>query len=93
MPPSSWAVGLSVTSNVLAVVGIVLMNKYIVEHDGYNFMVFLSFLHFASTSVGMYVLLAARAFTFAPIRLVDALPVAVVSLLMCMSCHSIKTMQ
>jgi hypothetical protein len=81
MAPSPWTVGLSVTSNVLAVVGIVLMNKYIVERDGYDFMVFLSFLHFASTSVGMYALLALRTFTYSPIRLVDALPVAMVPIL------------
>lgn len=76
---SPWAIGLSVVSNVLAVVGIVLMNKYIVEQDGYDFMVFLSFLHFASTSIGMYILLGLRVFTYAPIRLVDAVPVALVS--------------
>ena len=41
-----------IVGNILSVVGIVILNKYITEVDGFNFMVFLSFLHFAFTFVG-----------------------------------------
>jgi hypothetical protein len=67
-----------VVGNVLSVVGIVLMNKYITDVDGFNFMVFLSFLHFAFTSIGMYVFLLLGFFDFTPVTVLDALPVAVV---------------
>ena len=41
-----------VVCNILSVVGIVITNKYITEVDGYDFMVFLSFMHFAFTCLG-----------------------------------------
>ena len=43
---------IGVLTNIVSVVGIVICNKYITEVDGYNFMVFLSFLHFAFTCLG-----------------------------------------
>jgi hypothetical protein len=43
---------IGVITNIVSVVGIVICNKYITEVDGYNFMVFLSFLHFAFTCFG-----------------------------------------
>lgn len=46
-----------VVGNILSVVGIVILNKYITEVDGFNFMVFLSFLHFAFTCVGITILI------------------------------------
>jgi hypothetical protein len=79
MLPCSVFVGVVV--NVLSVVGIVLMNKYITEVDGFNFMVFLSFIHFAFTGICMYILLLADVFKFAPVSLSSQLPVAIGSLL------------
>lgn len=77
----SLSVFVGVIGNVLSVVGIVLMNKYITEVDGYDFMIFLSFLHFAFTAIWMYVLLYFDIFKFAPVSFMGALPVAVGSLL------------
>lgn len=79
MLPLSVLVG--VTGNVLSVVGIVLTNKYITEVDGFDFMIFLSFLHFAFTAVCMYLLLYFDFFKFAPVSFSGAMPVAVGSLL------------
>lgn len=70
-----------VIGNILSVVGIVIMNKYIVEVDGYNFMVFLSFLHFAFTSIGTRVMLCCNAFSHNNAPLSGILPVAMGSLL------------
>ena len=57
---------IAVVGNVLSVVGIVICNKYITEVDGYNYMVFLSFLHFMFTTFGMRVLLSLGYFTYQP---------------------------
>ena len=46
-----------IVGNILSVVGIVILNKYITEVDGFNFMVFLSFLHFAFTFVGIIIII------------------------------------
>jgi hypothetical protein len=77
---------IAVISNVLSVVGVVLTNKYIVETDGYNFMIFLSFLHFAFTAVGTRVLLKADVFSYASAEPTAVLPVAIVSLVSCCCC-------
>lgn len=53
----SFMIIVGIITNVLSVVGIVICNKYIMEVDGFNFSVFLSFLHFATTSVGTRILL------------------------------------
>ena len=45
-----------IIGNILSVVGIVICNKYITEVDGFDFMVFLSFLHFVFTSMVSYLL-------------------------------------
>jgi hypothetical protein len=68
----------SVVSNILCVVGIVICNKYITEVDGYNFMIFLSFLHFTFTSIGTRLLLSAGAFTYKDAPIKGVLPVALV---------------
>jgi hypothetical protein len=65
-------------------VGVVICNKYITEVDGYNFMVFLSFLHFVFTTLGTRVFLGMNIFTFQPAPLSGVLPVAIV-------CHHIIT--
>lgn len=70
-----------VVSNVLSVVGIVICNKYITEVDGYNFMVFLSFLHFSFTMVGTRVMLMLGMFQFKAAPMNGILPVAIGSLL------------
>jgi len=70
-----------IVGNILSVVGIVICNKYIVEVDGFNFMVFLSFLHFLFTMIGTRVLLCAGMFTHSEAPLSGILPVAVGSLL------------
>jgi hypothetical protein len=73
-------VSFGIVSNILSVVGIVLLNKYITEVDGYDFIVFLSFLHFAFTSVAMHFMLLCNAFTYAPVTVWGAMPVAMVSM-------------
>ena len=70
-----------VVANVLSVVGIVICNKYITEIDGYNFMVFLSFLHFSFTMVGTRVMLMIGMFQFKAAPMNGILPVAIGSLL------------
>ena len=71
-------VSIGVVGNILSVVGIVLLNKYITEVDGYDFIVFLSFLHFAFTSIAMHFMLLGNMFTYAPVSVWGALPVAMV---------------
>ena len=70
-----------VIGNVLSVVGIVICNKYITEVDGYNFMVFLSFLHFAFTMMGTRAMLFTGMFQFKEAPISGILPVAIGSLL------------
>lgn len=67
--------------NILSVVGIVITNKYITEVDGFHFMVFLSFLHFAFTTIGTRVMLMMGMFSYQPAPLSGILPVAAGSLL------------
>ncbi len=69
---------LAMIGNVLSVVGIVILNKYITEVDGFNFMVFLSFLHVAFTSLGTYVLMFLGYFQHNSAPLSGVLPVAMV---------------
>lgn len=78
---SNFVIIAGVVSNILSVVGIVICNKYITEVDGYNFMVFLSFLHFAFTMVGTRVMLWTGFFQHSEAPLSGILPVAVGSLL------------
>lgn len=75
------SVTIGVIGNILSVVGVVIMNKYITEVDGYNFMVFLSFLHFAFTSIGCRVMMMGGFFTWTPAPFSGVLPVAIGSLL------------
>lgn len=70
-----------IVGNVLSVVGIVICNKYITEIDGYNFMVFLSFLHFLFTMIGTRVMLMMGYFTYTSAPISGILPVAIGSLL------------
>lgn len=70
-----------VIGNILSVVGIVICNKYITEVDGYDFMVFLSFLHFAFTMVGTRVLLMLGVFQYKSAPMSGVIPVAIGSLL------------
>eukprot|EP01038_Epipyxis_sp_PR26KG_P009625 gene9625-12961_t len=70
-----------VIGNIMSVVGIVICNKYITEVDGYNFMVFLSFLHFGFTMIGTRILLWTGVFSYNPAPMSGILPVAIGSLL------------
>lgn len=74
-------VTIGIISNILSVVGVVICNKYITEVDGYNFMIFLSFLHFAFTSLGCRVLMTVGMFNWAPAPFSSVLPVSIGSLL------------
>ncbi len=65
--------------NILSVFGIVILNKAITANDGYEFMIFLSFLHFVFTSIGTRVLLKMEVFKDKHVPLADLAPVAVVS--------------
>ena len=67
--------------NILSVVGIVITNKYITEIDGFHFMVFLSFLHFAFTTLGTRVMMLMNIFSYQPAPMSGILPVAAGSLL------------
>ena len=49
-----------IVGNLGCVVGVVIMNKYIQQFHGFNFLIFLSFLHFVFTALGMRVLLAMK---------------------------------
>lgn len=75
---NSLVIVVGVVMNILCVVGIVIWNKYITDVDGFDFMVFLSFLHFLFTSIMMRVLLCLGVFTYAPAPMSSVVPVAVV---------------
>jgi hypothetical protein len=74
----SPVVVIGVVVNILSVVGIVISNKYITDVDGYNFMIFLSFLHFAFTTLGTRVMLHANVFSYQPAPMSAVLPVSIV---------------
>lgn len=77
MAPLSFSVIIAILSNILSVVGIVICNKYITEVDGYNFMVFLSFLHFAFTTLGAKVMLQLGVYSYHAAPLSGVMPVAI----------------
>ena len=70
-----------VLGNILSVVGIVITNKYLTEKDGYQYMVFLSFLHFCFTTLGTRILLSLNVFTYKPANTQSVFIVALGSLL------------
>ena len=70
-----------IVTNILSVVGIVITNKYITEVDGFHFMVFLSFLHFAFTCLGTRVMLMFNVFSYKPAPVSGIIPVAAGSLM------------
>lgn len=78
---ADMTVVIGVVGNILSVVGVVIMNKYITEKDGFNFMVFLSFLHFAFTSIGCRLMMMGGFFSWTPAPFSGVLPVAIGSLL------------
>lgn len=70
-----------IVGNIVSVVGVVITNKYIVGVDGFNFMVLLSFLHFAFTTLGTRVLLYGKYFEYKDAAFSNVLPVSVGSLM------------
>lgn len=72
--PTITVVG--IIGNLATVVGVVIMNKYIQKHHGLNAMIFLSFCHFVTTTIGIRILLlvgffrykAAQTRAVAPVR-------------------------
>lgn len=78
---ASFVVPAGIIVNILSVVGIVIVNKYITEVDKFDFMVFLSFLHFVFTGFGTWVLLKMNVFQYKAADQSSVLPVAVGSLL------------
>lgn len=72
--PTTTAVG--ICGNLATVVGVVIMNKYIQKHHGLNAMIFLSFCHLVTTTIGIRILLlvgffrykAAQTRAVAPVR-------------------------
>ncbi len=74
-------VAAGVIGNIISVVGVVICNKYIVEVDGFRYTVFLSFLHFAFTTMGTRVLLNLNQFVYKDADARNVFPVAVGSLL------------
>jgi hypothetical protein len=81
MDSSSLVIIGGVVGNILSVVGVVICNKYIIEIDGYNFMVFLSFLHFLATSISCKGLLVVKFYEFKVATFSGVLPLAIGSLL------------
>lgn len=79
--PFTFVVIVGIVTNILSVVGVVICNKYIIEVDNFNFSVFLSFLHFAFTTMGMRMLLALNYFTYTEAPFSGVLPLAMGSLL------------
>jgi solute carrier family 35 protein E3 len=79
-PSESFIIVAGVVTNVLSVVGIVITNKYITEIDGFNYMVFLSFLHFSFTTLGMRAMLHLQYFEEKAAPMSGLLPVALGSL-------------
>ena len=53
-----------IVGNVVSVVGVVIVNKWVQQKHGFDFMVFLSFMHFGVTTVGMRALLHAGLFRY-----------------------------
>ena len=80
-PVFTFVVIIAIIGNILSVVGVVICNKYITEVDGYDFMIFLSFLHFVFTSIGTKILLGINCFQYKEAPLSGVLPVAIGSLL------------
>jgi hypothetical protein len=78
---SNIIVLLGVVGNITSVVGIVIMNKYITEVDGFDYMVFLSFLHFLITSIGLQIMLWLNVFTKPSVPYSSVVPVAIGSLM------------
>lgn len=72
---------IGIVGNISSVVGIVILNKYITEVDGFDYMVFLSFLHFLFTTLGLQTLLTVGVFTKPAAPFASVLPVAVGSLM------------
>ena len=71
-----------IVGNILSVVGVVICNKYITDIDGFNFMIFLSCLHFAFTFIGCRVMMMCGLFSSTPAPFFGGvLPVAIGSLL------------
>lgn len=68
----------AIIGNVGSVVGVVILNKYIVSIDNFNYMVFLSFTHFVFTYLGCIALLKMGFFTYKAAPLKGVLPVALV---------------
>ena len=58
-------VTVAVVANILSVIGFILSTKYIIESDRYNFMIFLTFIHYAFTSVGTRALAHTKVFNYA----------------------------
>jgi hypothetical protein len=68
-----------VVCNVGSVVGVVMLNKYLATVDKFDFMLLLSALHFAFTSVGTRVLKSQGFFTYKSADIRKVMPVALVS--------------
>uniref|UniRef100_A0A7S3UUW0 Sugar phosphate transporter domain-containing protein n=1 Tax=Heterosigma akashiwo TaxID=2829 RepID=A0A7S3UUW0_HETAK len=71
---------IGVVGNILSVVGVVMLNKYLVQNDSFNFMIFISFCHFVFTTIGSRVLLKLGAFQYKEASIGNVLPVALGSL-------------
>lgn len=67
----------TILCNIICVVGIVILNKYITHTDGFNFMVFLTFLHFFITSIGLIFMRYLDFFPNPKTTMIQAFPVSV----------------
>ena len=81
MSSNDLVVILGIIGNILSVVGVVICNKYITEVDGFNFMIFLSFLHFVFTYLGCCVMMTFKVFNWTAAPISGVLPVSIGSLL------------
>ncbi|KAJ8608871.1 hypothetical protein CTAYLR_005257 [Chrysophaeum taylorii] len=71
---------IGICGNIVTVVGVVIMNKYIQKKHGMNAMIFLSFCHFVVTAIGIRVLLMLGFFRYKAARTRAVMPVALGSL-------------
>ena len=53
-----------IVGNVVSVVGVVIVNKWVQQTHNFDYMVFLSFMHFGVTTIGMRVLLQVGLFRY-----------------------------
>mmetsp|Transcript_31192 Transcript_31192/g.39994 ORF Transcript_31192/g.39994 Transcript_31192/m.39994 type:complete len:319 (-) Transcript_31192:251-1207(-) len=71
---------IGIVGNIASVVGVVMLNKHLVQKDGFDFMIFISFCHFVFTTIGSRVLLKLGCYQYKNASIMNVLPVSLGSL-------------